>query len=165
MGILFLRNPVYREGLHIVPFLLLGYLFMGIYYNLSVWFKVTDKTMYGAMITGLGACVTIIANLLLIPILGYLGSAITTLMTYFSMVVLSYFMGQKHYPVPYKVKNALYYIFIVSVLAYAFYYLDMGSLLLNMLFRNISVILFLVIIYLSERKHLKSKVYFGIRLP
>lgn len=165
LGILFLSNPVYREGLHIVPFLLMGYLFMGIYYNLSVWFKVTDKTMYGALITGLGACVTIVANILLIPVLGYLGSAVTTLATYFFMAALSYFMGQKHYPVPYRVKNALYYILMASTLAYVSYYLDMGNLLLNMLLKNTAIPLFIVAIYLSERKYLKGKVYFGVTLP
>jgi O-antigen/teichoic acid export membrane protein len=165
LGILFLRNPVYREGLHIVPFLLLGYLFMGIYYNLSVWFKVTDKTMYGAVITGLGACITIVANFLLIPILGYLGSAITTLATYFFMATLCYLLGQKYYPIAYKVKNGLYYIFISSILTYGAYTMELGSLLPNIIFRNIAIIVFLVVVYFSERDFLKGKIYFGIKLP
>lgn len=164
LGVLFLRNPEYREGLYIVPFLLMGYLFLGIYYNLSVWFKVTDKTLYGALITGVGATVTIGANLLLIPILGYFGSALTTLATYLTMVVISYGLGQHHYPIPYKVANAFYYIVMASVLATVFYNINMGHLLLNVLIRNLSVLLFLALVYLSERRHLKGRKIFGLTL-
>lgn len=165
LSILFLGNPTYREGLYIVPFLLMGYLFLGIYYNLSVWFKVTDKTKYGAMITGLGAIITVIANFLLIPILGYFGSALTTLSTYFFMAVLSYSLGQKHFPIPYKVYSALYYLTIVSVLSYISYNIDLQSIFLNIVVRNISVVLFLVIIYFSERSKLKGRKILGIILP
>ena len=165
LSIMFLGNPTYREGLYIVPFLLMGYLFLGIYYNLSVWFKVTDKTKYGAMITGLGAVITVIANFLLIPILGYLGSALTTLVTYFFMAVLSYSLGQKHYPIPYKVTSAIYYLSLASIMGYISYNIDFDSLFLNIVVRNIFVVLFLAIIYLSERSNLKGRKILGIKLP
>ena len=165
LSIIFLRNPEYRDGLYIVPFLLMGYLFLGIYYNLSVWFKVTDKTKYGAMITGLGTVITVVANLLLIPILGYFGSALTTLVTYFFMAALSYYLGQKHYPIPYKVSNAVFYLLTASILSYLSYHIDFNSLFLNIIARNTSVILFLLIIYLSERKNLKVRKILGIKLP
>lgn len=162
LGILFLRNPEYREGLYIVPFLLMGYLFLGIYYNLSVWFKVTDKTLYGALITGIGAAVTIGGNLMLIPLLGYFGSALTTLATYLVMATISYFFGQHYYPIPYKVANAFYYIGLASVLSGVFYNLSLDHLLLNTVVRNLSIILFLAIVYLSERQHLRGKKIFGL---
>ncbi|MEQ6121156.1 polysaccharide biosynthesis C-terminal domain-containing protein [Reichenbachiella sp. MALMAid0571] len=165
LSVMFLRNPEYREGLYIVPFLLMGYLFLGIYYNLSVWFKVTDKTKYGAMITGLGTVITVVANLLLIPILGYFGSALTTLVTYSFMAGLSYYLGQKHYPIPYRVSNAVFYLLIASVLSYISYHIDFNSLFLNIIVRNISIIFFLIIIYLSEHDNLKGRIIFGIKLP
>lgn len=82
---LLLRSPQYREGIMVVPVLLLANLFLGVYYNLSVWFKLTDKTKYGTYISFGGAAVTILFNLLLIPVLGYMGSAVATLVCYFSI--------------------------------------------------------------------------------
>jgi O-antigen/teichoic acid export membrane protein len=93
----------YWSGLPIVPVLLLGYVFLGIYFNMSVWFKVTDKTHYGTVITIIGAVVTLAGNYFLIPIYGIIGSSIATVLCYFSMAALCYFFGQKFYPVPYSI--------------------------------------------------------------
>jgi O-antigen/teichoic acid export membrane protein len=93
----------YWNGLVMVPFLLLGYIFLGIYFNMSVWFKVTDRTQYGTIITFIGAVVTIAGNYFLIPVYGIIGSSIATVLCYFSMTVLCYFIGQKFYPVPYSI--------------------------------------------------------------
>lgn len=112
---LLLRQEVYREGLIVVPFLLLAYLFLGIYFNLSVWYKLTDRTYVGTIITFLGAAITIVLNLLLIPVIGYLGSAIATLICYFAMAVISYIWGQKHFHVPYNLGSAFFYIIISSL--------------------------------------------------
>lgn len=106
------KNPEYLEGLFIVPLLMLAKIFLGIYYNLSIWYKLTNKTMAGAVITLIGAGLTIVVNYLLIPHLGYLACAVATLVCYGSMMVISYVQGQKHYPIPYKIKSALFYIFI-----------------------------------------------------
>jgi O-antigen/teichoic acid export membrane protein len=100
-GALFLRRPEYRQGLAVVPVLLLANLFLGVYYNLSVWFKLTDKTYYGTYIGAGGAVLTIVLNFLLIPVLGYMGSAIATLVCYFSMAILCWRLGERHFPVPY----------------------------------------------------------------
>ena len=100
-GRLFLRRPEYLQGLVVVPVLLLANLFLGVYYNLSVWFKLTDKTYYGTYIGAGGAVLTIVLNFLLIPVLGYMGSAIATLVCYFSMAVLCWRLGERHFPVPY----------------------------------------------------------------
>ncbi len=164
LGIAFLSNPEYREGLYIVPFLLMGYLLLGIFYNLSVWYKVTDKTHFGAIITCTGALVTIVANLLLIPVLGYFGSALTTLFTYLIMTVMSYFMGQKHYPIPYNVGNALGYIVLSSALSYIAYQTDCGNIWLNMLCRNTIVLVFAAFILYKERKALSNIPVLGKRL-
>ncbi|MFD1467329.1 polysaccharide biosynthesis C-terminal domain-containing protein [Hymenobacter caeli] len=102
-GALFLRRAEYRQGLAVVPVLLLANLFLGVYYNLSVWFKLTDKTYYGTYIGAGGAVLTIVLNFLLIPVLGYMGSAIATLACYFMMAVLCWRLGERHFPVPYPV--------------------------------------------------------------
>ena len=102
-GRIFLQRAEYRQGLAVVPVLLLANLFLGVYYNLSVWFKLTDKTYYGTYIGAGGAALTIALNFLLIPVLGYMGSAIATLACYFMMAVLCWRLGERHFPVPYPV--------------------------------------------------------------
>ncbi len=107
----------YWEGLYIVPILLVANLFLGIIYNLSLWYKLTDKTKYGAYIAGIGAIITILFNLILIPKIGYLGSAWGHFACYFTMMIISYFLGRKYYKVDYPLKD----IFIYFVLAATIY--------------------------------------------
>jgi len=104
------------QGLGVVPILALGNIFLGIYYNLSIWYKLTNKNMSGAIITILGAVITIVLNVLLIPRYHYTGAAIATFCCYLFMMITSYFWGQKHYPVPYAIKKiTTYLIIIVSI--------------------------------------------------
>jgi O-antigen/teichoic acid export membrane protein len=103
-------GSAYHSGLHVVPILLLANWLLGIYYNQSVWYKLADKTRYGMWLSFVGAAVTIVANLALIPWLGYAGSAWATLACYFTMVVLSYYWGQRHYPVPYRLGRITFYL-------------------------------------------------------
>lgn len=105
----------YHEGLPIVPILLLANLFLGIYYNQSVWYKLTDKTTFATIIPICGAVITLLFNFLLIPKFGYTGAAWTTLICYSGMVVMSHILGQKHYPIPYNLRKIIAYI-IISVL-------------------------------------------------
>ena len=114
----FLGDSKYWQGLPVVPILLLGYLFQGIYYNLTVWFKLTDKTHYATIITVAGAIITIAANYVLIPIAGYLGSSWATLLCYFSTAAICYALGQKFYPIPYNVWKSLGYILVTTILVY-----------------------------------------------
>jgi O-antigen/teichoic acid export membrane protein len=93
----------YRDGLSIVPIVLIANLLNGVYYNLAVWYKLTDKTLSGAYIAIGGALITIVLNILLIPVFGYVGAAWTHLVTYFLMMVISYFWGQKVFWIPYNV--------------------------------------------------------------
>jgi O-antigen/teichoic acid export membrane protein len=102
---IFIRNRAYHDGLFVVPYLLTGKLFFGIYINLSIWFKLTSKTYYGTYFSILGAVVTIIGNVLLIPIIGYLGSAITLILCYLTMTAVCYYYGQKYFYIPYDVKK------------------------------------------------------------
>ena len=112
-----INKPAWTEGLHIVPLLALGNIFLGVYYNLSIWYKLTNKNMTGAAITIGGAIITIVLNIWLIPKYHYLGAAIATFCCYLFMMITSYMMGQKNYPVPYAVKKLMAYIAIV-VIAY-----------------------------------------------
>lgn len=107
IGPLFLRRPEYLAGLGVVPILLLANLFLGVYYNLSVWFKLTDKTYFGTYIGAAGAVLTIALNFVLIPVLGYMGSAWATLACYFMMAGLCWWLGERHFPVPYPVGRLL----------------------------------------------------------
>ncbi|NJM26702.1 MAG: oligosaccharide flippase family protein [Bacteroidia bacterium] len=113
-----LRDEAYWEGLGIVPVLLLGYLFLGVYYNLTVWFKLTDRTYYGTIIALIGAVVTIVLNYFLIPIAGYTGSSWATLACYALMTVLCYLIGQRYFPIPYHVLTDMLYIALTGVVIY-----------------------------------------------
>ena len=94
------------------PLNILGYLFLGIYYNMTVWFKITDRTIFGTWITGIGALVTIALNFLLIPYFGITGSAFVTFFCYFSMTLLCYVFGQRYFPIPYTLKRDFITIFM-----------------------------------------------------
>ncbi len=112
----------YRVGLGIVPVLLLANLFLGIYFNLSIWYKLTGQTRFGAWIALSGAAITIALNIWWIPIFGYHGSAWATLACYSFMMTTSYLYGQKHYPVPYDFPKIILFIaaaltlYLVSIL-------------------------------------------------
>lgn len=97
-----IRNEAYWEGLKVVPILLMANIFLGIYYNQSVWYKLTDKTSLGAAISIFGGIITVVLNLLFIPKYGYMASAWATFACYGSMMVASYLLGSKYYPVPYE---------------------------------------------------------------
>lgn len=112
----FIQNPVMWEGLKVVPVLLLANMFLGIYYNLSIWYKLGNKTMAGAWITIVGAVLTIIINYAFIPTYGYMACAWATFFCYGSMMVISFVWGQKEYPVPYAWKKLLAYMVIVVLL-------------------------------------------------
>jgi O-antigen/teichoic acid export membrane protein len=111
-------GPKYWTGLSVVPILLLANMFLGIYYNLSVWYKLGNKTMAGAWITLIGTVITILINYLFIPKFGYMACAWATFFCYGSMMMSSFIWGQKEYPVPYAWKKLLAYIVIVVLLFY-----------------------------------------------
>ncbi len=114
----FIPNQAYWEGLKIVPILLMANIFLGMYYNLAIWFKLTDKTKYSAYMAIFGACITVFINVLFIPKYGYMASSWATVFCYGSMALLSYFLGQKHYKVPYNVKAIFSYLLISFILFY-----------------------------------------------
>jgi O-antigen/teichoic acid export membrane protein len=116
IGDLFLRKPAYKLALPAVPLLLFANLFLGMYYNFSVWFKLTDKTIYGSYISGGGMLATLMLNFILVPIAGFMGSAFATLLVYLGMSVACYKLGQKYYPIPYPIRKISFYILLGLVL-------------------------------------------------
>jgi O-antigen/teichoic acid export membrane protein len=115
------NHPEYAQGIPTIPVIALAYVCLGIYYNLTVWYKLTNKTIYGAYITLAGAVITIVLNYISIPYLGYWGSTWATLICYAFMMFLSYKQGQKHYFIPYAWKKLAAYVSI-SIALYFIYY-------------------------------------------
>lgn len=140
------------EGLYIVPILLLAYLFLGVYYNLSVWFKLTDKTYFGTFITAGGAVLTIGLNYFLIPVAGYYGSSIAAALVYGAMMVVCYFFGQKYYPIPYQVLSGLGYIAITYFLAFGVNSIAFSNQLVATSFHILVIGIYCGFIFFLERK-------------
>ncbi len=112
----FISNEQYWVGLPAVPYLLFGYLCLGIYMNLSIWYRLSDQTKYGLYISLVGAFITVVFNFMLIPKFSYMGSAWVSMLAYAVMMVVSYVLGQKYYPIPYQLKRILMYLGVSLVL-------------------------------------------------
>lgn len=154
----FLGNPEYWEGLDIVPILLLAYLFLGVYYNFSVWFKLTDKTHWGTIISILGAIITIAANYVLIPHFGYEGSSAATLLCYFSMTVICYVFGQKYFPIPYNILKSGTYVVATVALVYVVNAFAIANTWLALSFHAGVIAVYLGAIFFLEREGLRQTV-------
>ena len=149
---LYLANPAYNEGIPIVPIVLIAAVFLGIYLNMSVWYKLSDKTIFGAYISILGAAVTIAVNVYFIPSYGYWASTWGTFLSYFSMMTVSYFLGQYFYPVPYHMKKIVGYLSLSILFSLVSYYVLDGNLLVG----NALLIVFLAIVFYVEKDTLKK---------
>lgn len=147
----------FRGALEIVPILMLGKLFFGIYINISIWFKLTDKTIYGTYISVVGAVITIAGNVITVPIFGYLGCAITIVLSFFTMAAMGYFLGQKYYPIPYKLGPIAAYILVgltvVLLMQQANPYLQTYDPWGNMLITAI----FITVVYFIEKASFSPK--------
>jgi O-antigen/teichoic acid export membrane protein len=143
-------NQQYWDAIAIVPIVLLANLFLGIYHNLSVWYKLTDKTRYGMLFSIIGAIITIIINVALIPVIGYIASAWATLLAYGSMMVFSYFIGDKHYPVPYNLKKSGSYLLVSIVLSFVSFTYFRENYLVSVSL----ILLFGMLIFWNEKKEL-----------
>lgn len=152
LGKLLLNNPVYREALDVVPIILLGSFCLGIYHNLSVWYKITDQTRFGAYISSIGAIITLAINIAFIPKIGYMASALATLAAYGSMMLLSYYFGKKYYPVPYNMRKIMFYLSVSLVFsALSFYVFNR-----NLIAGGILLLLFLGLVYRMEGDKLRT---------
>lgn len=144
-------GKAYFEGLTVVNILLLSQLFLGIFYNLSIWYKLTDKTIMGAIVSIIGTTILIILNIILIPKIGYVGSAWANLICNFSIVLISYFLSQKYYPVPYELKKIIVYIITGIIIVYIGSFVPtIDNHFLNILAHNSLILLYIPIIYYLE---------------
>jgi O-antigen/teichoic acid export membrane protein len=147
----YIVDQEYWGGLPIVPYLLFGYLFLGVYYNLSVWYKLTDRTYFGTLITLVGVVITVMLNYLLIPVAGFLGSSWATLACYSTMAITSYGLGQKYYPIPYAVGSALFYLGLVVFLILVSSYVSIENGLLAFGFHTFLMIVYAGIVFVREK--------------
>ena len=149
----FLGSEYHDErGFLVVSILLLANLFLGIYYNLSIWYKLTEKTKYGAYLSIFGAIITLSLNFTLIPVLGFVGCAWATLVCYFSMTVASYYLGKRHFSVPYQVKRIALYLVGMLCVYFCIYLTD-----LNMWINSLFLLGFIIFVYRLEKPKLALK--------
>ena len=143
----------YREGLKIVPIILIANMFYGIVFNLSIWFKLSDKTFYGTIITIIGSVVTLTCFFVLIPKIGYMGAAIAHLACYTVMMLVSYFWGQRVLPIPYQIGRISIYCVLALILFTISNAIVEFSMLTKMTVNTIMLITFLVVVVILEKKN------------
>ncbi|HOZ88151.1 MAG TPA: polysaccharide biosynthesis C-terminal domain-containing protein, partial [Bacteroidia bacterium] len=153
----FAISEKYRVGLSVVPILLLANLCVGVYFNLSVWYKLTGQTKYGAAITIVGAIVTLTINFIFIPEYGYMACAWATFFSYAVMMVVSYLAGQKHYPIKYNLRS----IFVFTGIALGLYFIsntwsEMNNKILKLILNNVLLLIFTFLFYKLEFENLKK---------
>lgn len=145
-------NANYWDAIKVVPLIVLANFFLGIYTNLSVWYKLIDKTRIGAYISLIGAAITLALNYLLIPTMSYYGSAIATIAAYGTMMIISYKMGQKNYPIPYDINKIFSYIGLTILFSAISFYIPYVR--ENYYIKTILLVVFLYFIYYSEKETL-----------
>lgn len=148
--VVIIRDEAFWEAMWIVPIVLIASFCLGIYHNLSVWYKITDRTKFGAYISVVGAIITLALNIWLIPIIGYKGSAIATLAAYGSMVLLSYYYGRKYYPIPYNLKKIGTYLGLSIMFSVIYFYMFRENYLVGIPM----ILIFMGTVFLFERKEL-----------
>ena len=143
-------NPIYYDAIKVVPLIVLANFFLGIYTNLSVWYKVIDKTKIGAYISIFGAVITLILNFWLVPIFSYYGSAIATIVAYGTMMITSYYLGQKKYPIPYDINIIGLYLGISILLSALSFYIPQFR--ANYIFGITALLVFGFFIFRNEKQ-------------
>ena len=152
---LLIGQNVYLKALDIVPVILTAYLLFGVYNNLSVWYKLTDKTRYAMYLSVMGAIITIVFNILMIPKIGYMASAWATLAAYGSMTLVSYYLGNKHYKVPYETGKIIFYVLSAGLTGWLMhaYFSEQLAIKIGILLLYAGMILIL------ERKEIKQVIH------
>ena len=139
-------------GLKVVPIVLLGELFFGIYFNLSLWYKLTDQTKWGAYMSLFGLAITLLINVLFIPRYGYMACAWASFFANLSMMLVSYFLGQKHYPIPYNLKSAAFSFLLAMGLfgGIVLVYRQVDGLWLRLLLNTLLIAVYVVIAVVKD---------------
>lgn len=144
----------YQEGMKVIPLVLMANLFFGMYFALSLWYKLTDKTRMGAIIAIAGALITVVLNIILIPVFGYMGSAISGFFGFLSLMLISYYFGQKYYPVPYPVKRIVSYFILAIFIFYISTNTDSFATVYRYLSNTVLLLIFLSSVYFLEKNEL-----------
>ncbi len=141
----------------IVPIVLAAKLFLGVFYNLSVWYKLTNKTLYGAIIAITGATITIVLNVIWIPKYGYLGSAWANFFCYLGMMIISYFWGRRVYPVRYQLKKIAVYTLMAAFVYYISRIVTIENNYLAFLFHAGLLLSFAGVVIVREKRYLATQ--------
>jgi len=147
----FIHNT-YWSGLNIVPIILLANVFVGIYLNLSIWYKLSGKTMYGAYIIIFGSAITVLINYLFVSKYGYLASAYARLICYVAMTIVCYWLGQKYYRIPYNLKSIFWYFLLSLIVLIPVFFLKNSQIIVQFIVNNLILLLF--ILYILKREKL-----------
>lgn len=148
----FISKKEYWVGLPAVPYLLLGYVCLGIYMNLSIWYRLSDQTRFGLYISVTGAIITVVLNFVLIPKFSYMGSAWVSVLTYFTMMVISYLLGQKHYPIPYNLKRICFYLLLATAIGFSAFFLFNKNIFIG----NGLLLVFLAVVFYLEKNEIRK---------
>ena len=146
----------YHEGIKVVPWLLMGNLFLGIFYTQSLWYKLTDQTYFGARFAIIGAIITIVLNVLLIPFFGYMACGYAFFSASLVMTVTSYIVGQKYFPIKYDLKRMGFYLLLALFLFLIKNALVTNSIYLKLCFNSILLVVFFLLIWIKEKRDLKG---------
>jgi len=162
------KSISYAEGLQILPIAMMGEILFGVYFNLSVWYKLTDKTKYGAYFSVFGCILQLAINIIFVPIYGYMASAWATLICNLLIVGISYFYGQKYFPIKYDLKNIFFYFIIALAFCFAALYPQIDNGVLRLAYRTVFLIAFVAIIIKKDLPLSQIPVinrYFGKKKP
>ena len=153
---LFIRNEAYYVGLGVVPILLLANVFLGIYYNQSIWYKLSGQTKFGAFIAIAGAGLTLIINIIFIPIYGFMACAWATLIVYAFQMVASYLLGQKYYPIKYNLRKFGLYLGVALFFYFITRMLDIQGSMGKLFVHNALILLYIAMVYSFEKSSFKK---------
>jgi O-antigen/teichoic acid export membrane protein len=141
----------FRESLIVVPIISMGYLLLGIFINQSIWYKVDDKTIYGAWITFVGVAVTVAVNVIFVPVFGYIAAAWAHVACYLSMVIVSYFVGLKYYPIKYEIGKIFLYIVLAVALLFVSMLLEGENKFFNAALDTLLLFIFFAVAEIKDR--------------
>jgi O-antigen/teichoic acid export membrane protein len=141
----------FRESLIVVPIISMAYLLLGIFINQSIWYKVDDKTIYGAWITFVGVIITVTVNVIFVPVFGYIAAAWAHVACYLSMVIVSYFVGQKFYPIKYETGKIFLYICLAVALLFVSGLLEGENKIVNITVDTLLLLIFFAVAEIKDK--------------
>jgi O-antigen/teichoic acid export membrane protein len=152
----YLIGAEYREGLHVIPYLLFAFIFLGLYYNFSIWYKLSDHTRIGAIISVIGMVIMVSINFIWLPKIGYIASAYAALTCYGFMAVAGWATGQRYYPIHYPIIKILNYILTAAIIIIALTWLRHNTNYPIWLIGTISLLFYIGNTYIKDGTYIRS---------